>query len=153
MGFLSKLKSSLTGDWADVSLDVAPVQRGETAVVTVTVAVKTEPIRINRVYVKLRCAEEINIPNYPTGKRDAEGKSIDLNVRKTENLLNEEITLADAQEFAAGSTRRFEGDLKIPAHLPASFSGKYASIKWSAFAALDMKGNDPDSGWQEVSVP
>ena len=152
MGFLSKLKSSLTGDWADVTLSVASAQRGETAAVTVDVAVKSETIRINRVYVQFRCTEAVKILNYQTGKRDAEGKTIVIDVRKTERLLNEEIVLAGAQELAAESHHHFEGELRIPAHLPASFEGRHASISWSAKASLDMKGNDPDSGWQNLEV-
>ena len=101
MGFLSKLKSSLTGSWADVTLSVAPAQRGEIAAVTVDVAVKSEAIRINRVYVEFRCTEAVKILNYQTGKRDAEEKEIVIDVRKSERLLNEEIVLAGAQELAA----------------------------------------------------
>ncbi|MCH8961455.1 MAG: sporulation protein [Bacteroidetes bacterium] len=152
MGFLSKLKSTITGSWADVTLSVASAQRGETAAVTVDVAVKSEPIRINRVYVQFRCTEEVKILNYQTGRRDAEGKTIVIDVRKTERLLNEEIVLAGAQELAAESHHHFEGELRIPAHLPASFEGRHASISWSAMAGLDMKGNDPDSGWQDLEI-
>ncbi len=152
MGFLSKLKSSLTGSWADVTLSVAPAQRGETAAMTVDVTVNSETIRIKRVYVEFRCTEEVKILNYQTGKRDAEGKTIVIDVRKTERLLNEEIVLAGAQELAAESHHHFEGELRIPAHLPASFEGKHASITWSVKASLDMKGNDPDSGWQNLEI-
>ena len=152
MGFLSKLKSSLTGSWADVTLDVAPAQRGETAAVTVDVAVKSETIRIKRVYVQFRCTEAVKILNHQTGKRDAEGQTIVIDVRKSERLLNEEIVLAGAQELAAESHHHFEGELRIPAHLPASFEGRHASISWSAKASLDMKGNDPDSGWQNLEI-
>ncbi len=152
MGFLSKLKSSLTGSWADVTLGVAPTQRGETAAVTVDVSVKSETIRINRVYVQFRCTEEVKILNHQTGKRDAEGKAIVIDVRKTERLLNEEIVLAGAQELAAESHHHFEGEFRIPAHLPASFEGRHARIAWSAMAGLDMKGNDPDSGWQNLEI-
>ena len=152
MGFLSKLKSSLTGSWADVTLDVAPAQRGETATVTVNVSVKSETIRIKRVYVEYRCTEKVKILNHQTGKRDAEEREIVIDVRKSERLLNEEIVLAGAQELAAESHHRFEGELRIPAHLPASFEGRHASVAWSAKASLDMKGNDPDSGWHDLEV-
>ncbi len=152
MGFLSKLKSTLTGDWADVTLSVASAQRGETAAVTVDVAVKSETIRIKRVYVQFRCTEVIKILNYQTGKRDAEGKTIVIDVRKTERLLNEEIVLAGAQELAAESHHHFEGEIRIPAHLPVPFEGKHVRIAWSAMAGLDMKGNDPDSGWQDLAI-
>ena len=67
MGFFSRLTRSITGGWAEVSLVMAPAQRGRSAAITVTVAVRDEPISIGRVYARMRCVENIDIPHYPVG--------------------------------------------------------------------------------------
>src|SRR3546814_20580992 len=65
MGFMDKLKAaknSLTGDWADVSIDVEPAARGESLTVTATVTVKGEQISNEGIVVEIVCQEEIDIP-------------------------------------------------------------------------------------------
>ncbi|MEO2107880.1 MAG: hypothetical protein ABGZ36_19850, partial [Actinomycetota bacterium] len=72
--------------------------------------------------------------------------------RANERLHHQEFTIASGQQLGANQTGSFEGQIQLPAHLPPSARGRNAEFRWQVRARLDMKGNDPDSGWQMVEV-
>ncbi|MFC1895712.1 hypothetical protein ACFL0Q_03480 [Thermodesulfobacteriota bacterium] len=149
MGLLSKLKKTITGSWADVSLSASPAQRGETITFTVDVAVQSDPIEIDKVYIKLRCREAIDIPRYYSAQLDDRSY---IHVEKHHDFFTQELTLGMAQKMAANQSYSFSGSAEIPSNLPPSMTGKYSRTEWEALAGLDMKGNDPDSGWVTLVV-
>ncbi|MEM6785862.1 MAG: hypothetical protein AAF624_19240, partial [Bacteroidota bacterium] len=112
---------------------------------------------VNKITVKLQCQEQISIPNYrgggtTTGSGGAATTRDHLDVRKTETLHTDEQTLAGAQQLSANSSHDFEATFRLPDHLPPTLEGRHAAFAWRIYASVDMKGNDPDSGWQEVTV-
>jgi hypothetical protein len=153
MGFFSKLKNTLTGGWATVTVECEGAgKRGERLPFKVNVEVKDNPISVDRIYVELQCAETVEIDRYRTLDQDDAGDVDYVNVRHSEDLLEEKLVIADAQELAANGSFSFNGEIDIPAHLPPSYRGKNCAIKWLIYAGLDMTGNDPDSGWKEITV-
>ncbi|NNF58090.1 MAG: sporulation protein [Rhodothermaceae bacterium] len=158
MGFLSNLKNNLTGSWADVSLTAAPATRGDAILFNVHVSVKDEAIDIDKVVVQVRCTEMVEVKARQTTNRPSEvnGKTATrtspTTVRETETLFTQDITVAHAQQLAANAQQHFEATVQLPAHLPPTFTGRNARIEWKAMASVDMKGNDPDSGWQTFEV-
>lgn len=147
MGLLSNLKSNLTGDWATVAVHLSPARPGQPAQVAVDVTVKEKPIQVEGVVAKISCSEVVDIPGFR-----AAGAPNPVDVTTNESLFGHEVRLAGPQELAAGSQQRFTGQLALPAHVPASMRGRNARIEWRVLGAVEMKGNDPDSGWQEVTV-
>jgi hypothetical protein len=158
MSFLSRFKNSLTGGWADVQLVVpGVVERGIAIAIQVRVKVKADPISINKVYVNIGCEERVDIPDYSVnepGQPAGAEKSLAarLHIQKSENLYQKELVLAPEQQLQANQDYSFDGTLQIPGELPASYHGKNCKIEWKICASLDMKGNDPDSGWQTIVV-
>ncbi len=153
MGLLSKIKNTLTGGWADVFIDCDEGKRGETLHYTVRCVVGKESIKISRVYIQFEARESIEIPNYRVSDTSSGSSSSNYeHITASEELLEKELTVADAQELEAGQSYTWEGSVDIPDHLPGTFNGKYAAIEWRILAGLDMTGNDPDSGWQAVHV-
>ncbi|MEL7168097.1 MAG: sporulation protein [Bacteroidota bacterium] len=159
MGFFSSLKKNLTGSWADVDVRADDAERGGTLTATVTVRVRDDAIDVNKITVKLQCQEQIHIPDYrgggtsrPAGSTGAATTRDRLDVRKTETLHTDEQTLAGAQQLSANSSHDFEATFRLPDHLPPTLEGRHAAFSWRIYASVDMKGNDPDSGWQEVTV-
>ncbi len=57
-----------------------------------------------------------------------------------------------ASEIQAGQVYNWEGVIELPGNTNPSLSGKLIDHKWEIQAGLDMPGNDPDSGWQTLSV-
>ena len=147
MGLLSNLKSNLTGDWATVAVLLSPARPGQPAQIAVDVTVKDKPIQIDGVTAKISCAEVVDIPSYR-----AAGAATDVRVNTTERLFDHEVKLAGPHELAAGAQQRYTGELALPAHVPPTLRGRNARIEWQIMGALEMKGNDPDSGWQDVQV-
>ena len=154
MGFLSSLKNRLTGGWADVGIAHGEGRRGEPLALTVHVAVKSSEIEVSDVYVQLQCHEVVEIENHRVSARDGDGElDVDhVDIRKQERLFDRRISLARGVSLDAGSQHAYEATLDIPEHLPPTYSGRHARIRWRVLAALDMKGNDPDSGWRELHV-
>ncbi len=155
MGFFSNLKNSLTGGWATVTLTPGEAVRGTLVPVTVNVLVKENPIQVARVYVKLECREEIEIPDYATDLKNADGSNTTrhtITVRQSGTLLQTETVLGTPGELNAGQAYTFEGKVEIPAELPPTCHGRYFRTRWRMLAGLDMKGNDPDSGWVDLEL-
>ena len=151
MGIFSKLKN-LTGGWADVSVITEDATRGEPTEVMVQVSVKDESIEINRIYVTLRCVEEVRVPNHRVNVAGSNSGSTTVNVNATEVLHEQEYTATGVTRLDAHILEAVPCRMDIPGHLPPSIEGRNARFRWLVKAGLDMSGNDPDSGWQELTV-
>lgn len=158
MGLMDKmknLKNSVTGDWATVSVHFEdPVSRGGALKATADVTVKNTAITIESVIVEVRCEEIIDIPNATvwesgstTSARSATGRAT-----ASETVVDKEIKAAGPQELAAGSSSTYTAEVPIPTTAPPSMVGRNVRYEWQVRARLDMKGNDPDSGWQTLQV-
>lgn len=154
MGLFDAIKGvvkSATGTWADLTLSTNPAARGRKMAVTVNVSVRADPIDPSRVYIGLRCKEEVEIKGYSVPVEQGQpAKTID--VKKDEWLLDKKITIAPGQHMDASSHHTINGEVDIPADMPASFKGKNARVTWYATAALELPANNPDSGWKEIVV-
>ena len=159
MGFFSDLKKNITGGWADLSLSVPPAVRGETMNATITFSVRDEAIDVSKITLKVRCQETVSIPersmpNRTTHTPGQNGHTASSSgpTTVTETLFTQDIVAAHARSFEAGASETFELVVSIPAHLPPTMIGRNARYEWSAYASADMKGNDPDSGWQTFEI-
>ena len=147
MGFLKNLKGNLTGNWATVTTQVGNARRGETLTVPVDVTVKDADISIDAIILELVCREIVDFPNNRTSSSECNHPS-----SATENLYDQNINVAGPQQLSAGATQSYTASVQIPSHLPPTFNGRNARVEWSVRARLDMKGNDPDSGYQHFTV-
>jgi hypothetical protein len=152
MGLFSKLKNSLTGGWAKVFVDCPGGLKCEEIPVNIRVVVGDNAIDVDRVYLKVRSREDINIPNYRVRDKDTAGDVDYHNVRAMETTYENEVTVAGAQSMDANGEYSFEGSFAVPENTSGTYLGKYARHVWEIFVGLDMKGNDPDSGWQEINI-
>ena len=160
MGLMDKLKSvksSITGDWATVIVRADPVDRGGSLEVTADVTVKGQDIGTEGIVLEVRCEEIIDIPNATVhddvfGNDDDRGNRATGRATSSETLFEQKVTAAGPQHLAAGSATTVTGSIPIPATAPPAFDGRYARYEWQVRARVDMKGNDPDSGWQAIQV-
>lgn len=152
MGFFSNLKNSITGGWADVQVTTTRAVRGAPMQVTVEVAVRSDDIKVKDVYVVLECHEIVEIDNYRSHDHDDAGDIDYTDIHEDVELFEQRVSLAREVALTAGSKQVYEGRVDLPDHLPPSYRGRNAEIRWQVLAALDMKGNDPDSGWQQLDV-
>jgi hypothetical protein len=148
MGFFSDIKNKVTGGAATVTVQApSSVQRGRAIALRVEATAKSN-LKIDNVYLLIRAYEtaQIRDDDYADGKRRTEivtGQRISF-----ENKL----TVAGAQQLEQGKTYTWECQLEIPSNANPSFNGKMIDHKWEIQAGLDAKGNDPDSGWNQINV-
>lgn len=72
----------------------------------------------------------------------------------SKNLFEQEKTFDLGREVRAGETVVLEGEFKMPADGPSSFSASNNSLTWSFEAAFDVPGwPDPSSTWPVPMAP
>lgn len=155
MGLFSKLMAKATGSWADVSISAGDAQRGRSAALRIDVQVKDTPIVVDRIVVSVRCSEEIRIPRYRLDVHDHDrgaATSSSVDVEHAETLFEEEYIVATNVELAANEHVEYSTSVDLALEAPPSFEGLHARYVWSVHVGLEMPGNDPDSGWQEIFV-
>ncbi|GAB4536027.1 MAG: hypothetical protein Tsb0020_51020 [Haliangiales bacterium] len=151
MGLLDKIKSAknfVTGGGAEVAVDVEPARRGEPCRVSVRATVSDAALSVARVYVIVRGEEHIDLlhRDYEDGHSDTD------RVRKNEESFRVEIDVATPGELEAQSSHEWSGEFTLPSDAQPSYHGRYARHIWRVQAGLDVRGNDPDSGWVEFYV-
>ena len=143
------------------SLDAETVMRGRPSEVTVSLSVSRNPISLRRLIVRVRGTEAIEMPYTIPEEKDNKGKQVtparNITVQRSEVIFEKEFTITTGQELAANSHHKFTGNVELPSHLPPSFKGRFAQIRWEARAETDLPGGillgaDPTSSWIELSV-
>lgn len=153
MGLFSKLKNAFSGGAATVQVEVGDAVVGGEFPVTVRAQIGGADVKVSRVYVQLAGHEEVKIRGVKRiERRGSEVVDVDSDLEHAENTFEANVTLAGAQTLPANSSQEWQGKLSIPpGHLP-SFQGRNARHVWRVLAGLDCWGNDPDSGWQTITV-
>ena len=153
MGFFSNLKNFVTGAGASVALQVEQPERGRPFRATITAETSEAPCSLNRVYLLVRASEQVEIPDVEVAKRV--GSALEARrqtVRHEETTYEKEIEVASAMELQPEQSYSWEVELSLPTDVLPSYAGKRARHEWKLLAGLDMRGNDPDSGWVPVTI-
>lgn len=151
MGFLDKLKSvknMVTGGGAKISLEVdRSIAPGERVAVTVRCQVEGAAISATKVYVAVRGVETVNLVH-----RDSDTRGDRDRVHDTEVTFSKEFQIHGAVALPANSTHEWRGEVQLPSNVQPTYRGKHAKHEWEVLAAIDVAGNDPDSGWVDITV-
>jgi hypothetical protein len=148
MGLFDKIKSianQVTGGAAKITLTVEGTDVKSPIKLHITAVVKDANLAIEKVYARAKSIERIRIPrqNLPGGS-EKHPHDIDVSHDVFQNL---EFVVSPAQMLEGGKTYTWTHELKLPSHANPSYIGKFSHHEWVFYAALDAKGNDPDSGW------
>ncbi len=157
MGFFKNLKKNMTGDWATISVSTTPTTRGGTAVATIDINVKDDDINIDRVYAKLKCVEEIRLDNYRpkmtgSARSDKDNRPESVDVRHSDTVYDQELNVTGASQMTANSSHQLTAEFPLPPNLPPTYTGANTKFTYKVMAAIDMKGNDPNTKWVEIRV-
>lgn len=158
MGFFSDLKKNITGGWADLTMTTQPAERGGVARLTLHLSVKDDPIDVSKIEARVRCQEIVQVQTSRTtttpGTNGAPPRTSTspTTQSETETLFSQNVIVAPARTFEGGTQETFEVEVPLPTHAPPSLVGRNARFEWQAYASVDMKGNDPDTGWQTFEV-
>jgi hypothetical protein len=149
MGLFDKLKQAknfITGGSATVILlhenreydKAAPIK------IKINVKVKDAPVSPTAVYLDIRSKESVDLNVSVNGKKE-HIKEDHFGYKDTVKiLLNEELQALQSYDW--------ELEFTLPSTTQPTFHGHLSHFVWEIKGALDVKGNDPDSGWVEVRV-
>lgn len=150
MGFLKNMINSITGNWADISLETGQGVRGTEIPVKVRIQVKENAIEMINVYVKIRAVEEVH--GHGSGNCSRCSQSVSVNYNNTYTVYENKAILSGPGTLQPNQYLELEGKLQIPAELFSTYNGQNVHLRYEILAGIDMKGNDPDSGWAELWV-
>ena len=156
MGFLDKLKAvknMVTGGGAEVWVEISEPALEEEFSVTIKSLVGDADLNINRVYLKVKSVEEIVARDVEVAEKFGEEVRIEQrDITQTANLFETEINVAGSASLEAGQEYTWETTVSLPESVRPTFEGRNAFHTWYFKAALDTRGNDPDSGWVEAEL-
>jgi hypothetical protein len=151
MGFLDKIKSAknlVTGGGAKVQVQVdGDARRGQSISVTVRAQIAGGAMNVSKVYVRVRAVERIEMT-----VRDRDDPGDRDRVNEHWESFSQEFPVTGPLELEANSQHEWSAEIQLPSSAPATYLGRNANHVWEFQAALDVKGNDPDSGWQQINV-
>ncbi len=154
MGFLKKLKgavSKITGGGAKVTVFVNGNDIRETLNITINAEIKDSPLEVKKVYLWVKSVEKIDIPKNALPQNLREEANFGLTF-SNERFPKKEFIVAEAQILKEKQTYTWTVDIKLNGGATPSYNGHFANHEWLFYAGLDVKGNDPDSGWQKFDL-
>ena len=154
MGFFGKLKSAVnvvTGGAAKVNVEFNEATFGESLIVTINATTKAE-CKVDKVYLKFRGVEEIELEDTDYSDRDGDGDTerTSERIHRSHTTFETEYVVSGPQEIGEDESVQWQFEVPMPEHLQPTYRGHYCSHQYEVQAGLDMFGNDPDSGWVDV---
>lgn len=150
MGLFDKLKQAanfVTGGGATVQ--VTPLKgefnRNESIKIKITAQVKDAPISVSNVYLEIKSKESVNV------KKMINGKNETIHDEHT-GFIHKVTVITSEQELNANQSYEWEAELSLPSNAQPTYHGSMCHHIWQIKAGLDVKGNDPDSGWIELLI-
>lgn len=147
MGILDKVKAAknfVTGGGAELSVQIGQATPGAPIPVLVSAQVGGAPISVNQVYVRVRAEEIVQMT---VRDRDDPGDRDRVNERV--ETFDQVFPITGPLQLEANTQHQWQGQVQLPANAAPTYMGRNARHVWSALGALDVRGNDPDSGWTE----
>ncbi len=149
MGFFNNLVNKLTGGGAKVGLEVSGNKLNEPITVKITATVADAELKISKVYLHVKAVEHCRVRNVQVASGSGTNTQ---DVNGTESTFDQEFTIEGAQTLAANQTYTWTKQITLPGGALPTFIGKNAQHEWEFVGALDVSGNDPDSGWLKINL-
>lgn len=153
MGLFSKLADAVTGGWIKVHLQWSEPVLGQPIQVRVNADSLKSDKAIDGVYVQITAEEKVKVPEVHVAETvDGVLKEKIQEVSHTAITFDQKFPIAGPQSLAFGQSYEWSGTVTIPADARPTYLGLNASHAWRIMAGLEVKGNDPDSGWTTITV-
>ncbi|VFQ44411.1 hypothetical protein [Desulfoluna butyratoxydans] len=154
MGLLGKLKAvknAVTGGAAKVCVECEDFSFTRPFTVTVVAQTMDAPVKMSRVYMKVQGQEEVELTDTDV-VFDSDGDSSCRveTISASHVTVDLQYTVADGQELEANTTYRWDVQVALPEDAPLIYIGHNCKHTYCAYAGLDCRGNDPDSGWVDL---
>jgi len=149
MGLFDKLKQAanfVTGGGATVTITPEGSEFDKTSTIRVRVSalIKDAPLEATSVYLEIRSREYVSL------RKNINGKSENINEdhisysTKVQNVITGTLEGKQSYDWTL--------EFSLPSNAQPTFHGTMGHQVWEIKGAIDVKGNDPDSGWVEIRV-
>ena len=150
MGFMDKLKGAVkavTGGSAKVEMDYPTEawQPGQSMQIRITITSTVGDMKTKGVFVDVRAEEVVNIDKKAS-------QQLEESLRLSRDTFTHTFQIAPEFVLGGGETQTFEGEIALPENVQPSYNGKFTQHKWSIRGRLDVRGNDPDTGFKPLRV-
>jgi len=142
MGLFDSAKNLVSGNHATVTIE-KPAAAFTMMPITVKVKVTAkQDLEADGVYVDVTAVETVSwkIEGMPTPNF------------RTESTYANKFKVANGFKMKSGESKEFTAIITLPKDCPVSYAGSNATHKIQLQGRLDTKGNDPDSGWQDIRI-
>jgi hypothetical protein len=153
MGLFSKFADAVTGGWVKVHLQCSEPVLGK----PIQVRVNADSVRsdkdIDGVYIQVTAEEKVTVPDVHVAEtfNGVVQEKVEA-VSHTAITYDQKFPIGGPQPLQTGQTYEWSGTISIPNDARPTYLGMNASHSWRIIAGLEVKGNDPDSGWTTISV-
>ncbi len=149
MGLFDKLKQAtnfITGGGANVTIapEGSEFDKAAPIKVRVTAQVKDAPLAATAVYLDIRAREYVSLRKSINGKTE--------NIHEDHVSYTHKVQAAITDALEGSKSYDWEMEFTLPSNAQPTFHGTMGHQVWEVKGALDVKGNDPDSGWIEIRV-
>ncbi|MDD8027444.1 MAG: hypothetical protein PHI34_13135 [Acidobacteriota bacterium] len=153
MGFFSKLADAVTGGWVKIHLQWSEPVLGKPIQVRINADGVKSDKDIDGVYVQIVAEEKVSVPDVHLAEKV--NGVLQEKIQDVENTMityDQKFPIGGPQPLKTGQTYEWSGTITIPADAKPTYLGLRASHSWRITAGLEVKGNDPDSGWAAIPV-
>lgn len=154
MGLFKRMINYVTGGSAQVDVEINDAQLSRPFKVGVTAEVQIEHLQMEKVYLLFRCTEGKLAGYIEGGKAETDNERIlqELNEWDVKTLYKKEVEVTGPSELVSGETYSWEVDVDLSDADSPSVKSEGYEIRWQVQGAIDVPGNDPDSGWVTFEV-
>ncbi len=142
MGFFEKAKAFMTGSYAKVQLEHPALVYPSMPIAVKVIVTATMDFDYGGVYCDVWAGEHVKMHN-PQGGAD---------LTHEEQTFNQEIKIANAGSMKKDESQTFTGTITLPPTLQPTYKGKFANHEIRLRGRIETKGNDPDTGYQEIRI-
>ncbi len=142
MGMFDQAKNLATGNHAVVTIE-KPASGFVGMPITIKVkVVAKQDFEVDGVYVDVSAVETVSWQ--PAGTP--------VPMFATKPTFEQKFKVGTGFKMKSGETKELTGMITIPKDCPVSYAGSAAKHVVQIQGRIDTKGNDPDSGWQEIRI-
>lgn len=142
MGLFDKAKAYMTGSHAKVTIEHPTIGFPSMPIAVKVHVTATMDFEYGGVFIDVVAGEHVEVKN-PNGQGE---------IKEEHSTFNQEIRIANAGSMKNGETQTFTGMVTLPPTVQATYKGKAASHTIKFCGRVETKGNDPDSGFQEIRI-
>jgi hypothetical protein len=149
MGLFDKIKQAanfVTGGGANVTIapEGSEFDKASPIKVRITAQIKDAPLNATAVYLDIRAREYVSLRKSINGKTE--------NINEDHVSYSHKVQAVITSALEGKQSYDWELEFTLPSNAQPTFHGTMGHQVWEIKGALDVKGNDPDSGWIEIRV-